>query len=211
VVESYVALMGESLAAGLPGMIIRLAGCNLNCAYCDTPYAREEEGEWFSTESLVDAVLDSGLGRALITGGEPLLQPRALGALLKALPDAGVDVLVETNGTLPLNNLPAQVVKVVDVKTPGARAGGEFLTKNLQWLTTKDQLKFVMVDRRDYDWACRFLHRHAPRQAPGNILFSPAFGRLPAEQLAEWMLKDRLPFRCHLQLHKLIWGDRRGV
>jgi len=213
--ESYGCLLGESLAVGLPAYLVRFSGCNLDCRYCDTAYARTEPGEERSVDDILAQVRSSGLGRVLLTGGEPMLQADAVVALCQSLVRDRVEVLVETNGTLPLDRLPSKVVKVVDVKTPGALPGASpppFLDANLECLGGADQLKVVLSSIQDYDWAVAFLAARSPLPLPpANVLFSPAWGQLGPAELADRMLQDRLPFRFHLQVHKVVWGERRGT
>jgi 7-carboxy-7-deazaguanine synthase len=212
--ELHACILGESLLAGLPASLIRLAGCNLRCKYCDSSYSYEESGEMTSVESIVERVQTDGFRRALITGGEPMLQPDEAVHLMDRLLQSEIEVMLETNGTLPLGRVPAAVIKVVDVKTPGAlteSAPLEMIVGNLAWLNPEDQLKFVITDRDDYLWALEFLKAHPIELAPGSILFSPAWGSLEPATLADWMLEDKTPWRFQLQLHKAVWGDIRGV
>jgi 7-carboxy-7-deazaguanine synthase len=209
--ELYPCLLGESLDAGLAAALVRLSGCNLDCSYCDTIHARREDPEVVPVEALVDRIVRLGLPRALITGGEPLLQKEAVVKLSRLLLEQGLEVMLETNGTISLADVPAGVVKVVDVKTPGAEAGMPFLEENVSLLTPRDQLKFVICDWIDYEWTVTFASSLRLPFPSSSVLLSPAAGSLKAGQLAEWMLNERSPYRFHLQMHKTVWGDRRGV
>jgi 7-carboxy-7-deazaguanine synthase len=209
--ELYDCHMGEGTAVGLPAVLVRLAGCNVRCRYCDSRYACDEPGQPREIDDVVADILARPAPLVLVTGGEPMLQQEAVLALAGQLHHHGRHVVVETNGTLPLAPLPPFVEKVVDVKTPGAAVMPPFDLGNLAHLQPHDQLKFVLSDRADYDFAVAFLARHRPPLAPGNILFSPAFGLLDPRHLSLWMLEDAIPFRFHLQVHKAVWGDKRGV
>jgi 7-carboxy-7-deazaguanine synthase len=209
--EIYPCIVGESLQAGLPATLVRLSGCNLACDYCDSRYACVESGQRRGVEEVASALAASPLPRTLITGGEPMLQEDAVVELAAALLRTGHEVLLETNGTLPLARVPAAVIKVVDVKTPGAQAGVPFLAENYRFLQPHDQLKLVLTGREDYVWAKGFLAAFPPPVPLGNVLFSCAWNRLAPARLAEWLLADRLPVRLHVQFHKVLFGERRGV
>jgi 7-carboxy-7-deazaguanine synthase len=206
--ETFVSLCGESTRQGLPAWFARLSGCNLRCAWCDTPYAWDE-GERRSIKALVKAAKRSGAKLAVVTGGEPLLQANA-GRLISALADAGLTVLVETNGVVPLAGFDRRAHYIVDVKPPSAKAGIPFLVANLRQLRPQDELKFLVADRRDFRFAVDFVKRHRlDGRCP--LLISPVFGRIDPKQLAEWVLSAPVAFRLQLQLHKLLWGpDARG-
>ncbi len=209
VCETFVSLMGESSFAGLPGVFIRLSGCNLRCRYCDTTYAYSG-GVERSIESLVAEAQASGFNVVLVTGGEPLLQedcPR----LLTALVDRGFEVLLETNGSRPLATVPTQVHRIMDLKCPSSGMTAHNYLRNLDDLTPHDELKFVMADRRDFDWALEIMAPYKPWERH-KVLMSPVFGILPPNDLAAWILAAKLPLRLNLQLHKYIWSpDARGV
>jgi 7-carboxy-7-deazaguanine synthase len=209
VCETFVSLMGESSFAGLPGVFIRLSGCNLRCRYCDTAYAYSG-GTERSIESLVIEAEASGFSLVLVTGGEPLLQedcPR----LLTALVDRGFYVLLETNGSRPLDTVPTQVHRIVDLKCPSSGMAAHNYLTNLDDLTSGDELKFVVADRHDFDWALQKLAPHKLWERH-EVLVSPVFGVLPPSTLAAWILAAKLPLRLNLQLHKYIWSpDTRGV
>lgn len=219
ITEIFHSIQGESTRAGLPCVFVRLTGCNLRCRWCDTEYAFFG-GQRRSLEEVEQAVAAYGCGLAEITGGEPLLQAPAVAALAERLQARGMTVLVETSGERDLSPLPAGAVRIVDVKCPGSGEAGSFRESNLALLHSGDELKFVLSDRADYEFARSFLADHGwrePGQARPALLFSPAFrkdasGERGASQcqldprvLAEWILADRLPVRLSLQVHKFIW------
>lgn len=207
--ETFISLMGESSFAGLPGFFIRLSGCNLRCRYCDTPYAYRG-GRERSIESLVAEAKASGHRLVLVTGGEPLLQEECL-PLLTALVKEGFRVLLETNGSRPLREVDPLVHRILDLKCPGSGMSTHNYMANLDVLTPRDELKFVISDRRDLDWAMETMAPHRLWERHG-ILFSPVFGVLPPRELAAWIVAAGLPVRLNLQLHKYIWPpDTRGV
>lgn len=207
--EIYAGIQGESTYAGLPCVFIRLSGCNLRCLYCDTTYSYEE-GMEMSQDAVVDSVRHHGLGLVEITGGEPLLQ-HDIKELATSLLDFGYKVLVETNGTLDISGIDCRAIVIMDVKTPGSGAPDSVCKENFDFLKKSDELKFVITDRADYDWAVRVIGKYG-LSGKCVILFSPAFGRLCPEELAGWIINDRLNVRFNLQLHKYMYGpDRRGV
>lgn len=207
--EIFYSIQGESTYAGLPCVFIRLAGCNLSCAWCDTPYAREAEG---ATEMTVDTVLREaakyGCRTCELTGGEPLMQSEAF-ETAQRLVEGGYTVLVETNGSVPLAGLDKRVVKIVDVKCPSSGQAGSFLMANLGHITREDEVKFVIAGREDYEFAKRFLEE-CLKDSTLKILFAPVTPDLDPKELAQWILSDGLPVRFQLQLHKYIWGNERG-
>jgi 7-carboxy-7-deazaguanine synthase len=207
--EIFAGIQGESSYAGLPCVFIRMSGCNLRCLYCDTSYSYEG-GEEMTADEIIETVNRFGLGLVEITGGEPLLQAD-IKMLIVRLLDLGYKMLVETNGTLDISGIDQRVVVIMDVKTPGSGAPNSFLRENFDMLKKNDELKFVLTDRNDYDWAVRTVREYGLlEKCP--ILFSPAFGRLSPEELAVWIIRDRLNVRLNLQLQKYIYGpDRRGV
>jgi len=209
VCETFLSLMGESTLAGLPAFFIRLTGCNLRCVYCDTTYAYEGGEEW-TVASLVAAAQASPTGLVVITGGEPLLQEDTV-QLAKDLSESGLEVILETNGSFSVQELDPRVRRVVDVKCPGSGMSEKNLWSNLEVLTPRDEVKFVVTDRADFDWALRVmsLYRLVGRLP---VLISPVFGVVPLPDAAAWILESRLPLRLNLQLHKYIWGPEvRGV
>jgi 7-carboxy-7-deazaguanine synthase len=207
--EIFAGIQGETSFVGLPFSFVRLTGCNLRCRYCDTTYAYDD-GEEFSLDEVVARASFFGIPRVTVTGGEPLLQPEAF-PLVSTLLDGGRTVLVETNGTLPLAPLDPRAVKIMDVKCPDSGEAEKTLWENFAALTPRDEVKFVIASGEDYRYAREVLKRYG-KERTFTALISPAFGLLPPEQLAGWMVGDRLDARFQLQLHKLVWGpDRRGV
>jgi 7-carboxy-7-deazaguanine synthase len=207
--EIFTSIQGESSRQGLPFSFVRLTGCNLRCIYCDTTYAYEG-GRLMDIQEIATEVEKRGLARTLITGGEPLIQDETP-ELIDLLANRGFGVSLETNGSFPLSSLNSSCTKIVDVKTPGSGAGGSFLEDNLSCLGEDDEIKFVLTCREDFDFARTFIDEKL-RDFPGTVLFSPAWGLLKAETLAQWMIKERLDLRLNLQLHKFIFGSgKRGV
>ena len=207
--EIYYSLLGEASFSGQPGLLIRLSGCNLRCRYCDTTYAYEG-GEERSIAALVAAAQANQARLALVTGGEPLLQEESL-ELMTALADAGLTVLLETNGSRPIASVDSRVHRIVDLKCPSSGMADHNYLDNLNDLRTGDELKLVVSNREDFDWALHLLlSLHPWERFP--VWFSPVFGVLPPQELAAWILERRLPLRLNLQLHKYIWGpEARGV
>jgi len=206
VAETFLSLQGESTWAGLPCFFIRLAGCNLDCRDCDTRAARDPGvGRDAAIADLVAAARASGVPLAEVTGGEPLAQA-GTPALCRALVAAGLTVLVETNGSLPLGDLPPEAIRIMDVKSPSSGMAERLRPANFAELRPQDEVKFVLADRADFDHACRILREHRLAERTGKLLFSPAWGRLDPAGLAAWILAERLPVRLQLQLHKILWG-----
>jgi len=210
--ETFSSVQGESTHAGRLCFFIRLAGCNLGCAYCDTPEAKApSSGLEVSVAELVRLAEESGLKLVEITGGEPLLQD-ATPALCAALLARNFEVMVETNGSLPISTLPEGVVRVMDCKCPSSGESGSNLHGNFAFLTAKDEVKFVIGGREDYDFALSLIRSERLDAKTRNLLLSPVAGRLDHQLLASWMLEDKVPARFHIQLHKIIWGqDAKGV
>lgn len=207
--EIFLSIQGESTYAGLPFVFVRLSGCNLACNWCDTPYARGGEGaEEMTIDGIVSAVERFRCRSAEITGGEPLMQ-EGTKALAKRLLDKGYRVLVETNGSVDLGGLDEKAVKIIDVKCPSSGHGGSFLIKNLDYLTRDDEIKFVIGDRNDYDFAKGFMEDFL-KDKTSKVLLAPVKPLIDPKDLAEWILKDALPVRLQLQMHKYIWGDEKG-
>jgi 7-carboxy-7-deazaguanine synthase len=205
--EIFHSLQGEADAVGYPTVFVRLTGCPLRCQYCDTEYAFHT-GDWFDLDAIVDKVRSYGAHYVCVTGGEPLAQPNCL-KLLERLCDAGFQVSLETSGAMDIAAVDARVSRVVDVKTPGSNEAARNRIENFELLTLRDQLKFVICSREDYDWSKAFLQEHAlPEHC--RILFSPSYNQVSPTALAEWILADRLPVRFQLQLHKILWGDVPG-
>jgi 7-carboxy-7-deazaguanine synthase len=209
VAELFTSLQGESHWAGYPCAFVRLAGCNLDCSYCDTPYAKVG-GEERAVAAVADEVLATGAAMAEVTGGEPLTQPGTL-PLLRALRGAGLRVLLETNGSLPVDGVPPGIRIILDLKTPGSGMADRNRWENLARLKPEDEVKFVLCDRVDYEWARSVVKEYRLR-ARCRVDFSPVVGRLDPAALAEWIVEDRLDVRLQLQLHKILWPNRdRGV
>ena len=208
VCETFYSLMGESTRVGLPAFFIRLSGCNLRCRYCDTTYAYEE-GRQTTVAALLQAAGDFPTRLVLVTGGEPLLQEDTP-ALLKVLVGAGFEVCLETNGSLPIDRVERKVHRLLDVKCPASGMAGENRWENLEVLTSKDEVKFVVGDRDDFSWAVEVITKYGlPGRLP--LLISPVFGQVPAQEAAAWILKSRLPLRLNMQMHKYLWGaEARG-
>jgi 7-carboxy-7-deazaguanine synthase len=225
ITEIYKSLQGESTYAGLPCVFVRLTGCNLRCTWCDSEYTFKG-GQKMTSDEVMAAVMrlrPSG-GLVEITGGEPMLQERDLVPFMKSLADRGYTVLLETSGERPLQNVPHEVIKIVDVKCPDSGEGETFHLENLKALTSRDEMKFVLASRTDYEFACDFVRRHNLTEKVNAVLFSPAFRKdatgardsshclLDPQQLAEWMIADDIPARLGLQMHKFIWDPAvKGV
>lgn len=207
--EIFRSIQGESSFAGLPFYFIRLTGCNLRCRYCDTTYAYEQ-GEQMEVSAIVEK-LDPQKGKnVLITGGEPLLQPETPQLVEKLIAER-FRVLVETNGSLDIGTLPSKTHRVVDFKCPSSGHEKDNLIRNISLLTERDEVKFVISDRRDYDWAKQFISQYYIDEKVG-ILMSPVDALLEPSALAAWILEDAKEIRLNLQLHRVIWPDRnRGV
>jgi len=207
VTEIFLSIQGESRTVGWPTVFVRLTGCPLRCRWCDTAYAFQG-GRRRSVEEVVAQVAGFAVGHVTVTGGEPLAQPACL-ELLERLADTGMEVSLETSGAMDLSRVDPRVVKVMDLKPPGSGETARNRLANLDCLTPKDQVKFVIADRTDYQWSRALVARYRlPERC--EVLFSPVAGELPPRQLAEWILEDRLPVRFQLQLHKLLWGDVPG-
>ncbi len=205
--EIFHSLQGEADAAGFSTVFIRLTGCPLRCRYCDTEYAFHA-GEWQDIDRIVEQVAGFDTPHVCVTGGEPLAQPNCHN-LLTRLCEAGHLVSLETSGAMDIGGVDARVVRVVDVKTPGSGEASRNRVENFALLTPRDQLKFVICSREDFDWSKAYLEQHA-LAGRCQILFSPSYTQVPATQLAEWILAERLPVRFQLQLHKILWGDVPG-
>jgi len=203
VTEIFYSIQGESLHAGLPCAFIRLSGCNLRCRYCDTAYAYEP-GTEMGIEEAIQKIEAFQCPLVEVTGGEPLLQPDTPVLITKFL-DRGFQVLLETNGTLDIAPVDPRCIRIVDIKCPGSGESEKTNFSNLDQLTPADQLKFVLTDRTDYDYAKNLLMDKWRKEHPAPVLFSPAAGMLDPAFLAQWILSDRLAVRLQLQLHKIIW------
>jgi 7-carboxy-7-deazaguanine synthase len=205
--EIFFSLQGETSRSGLPTVFVRLTGCPLRCGYCDTAYAFHE-GESQPLSSILEQVATYSPRYVTVTGGEPLAQKNCI-ALLKQLCDAGYSVSLETSGAIDIAEVDARVSRIVDIKTPGSGEVTKNLWQNIPLLTAQDELKFVLCDEADYLWAREQLQQRALEKIC-PILFSPVYETLQPAQLAEWILRDRLPVRMQVQLHKVLWGATRG-
>ena len=205
--EIFYSLQGEADTVGIPTVFVRLTGCPLRCQYCDTEYAFHG-GEWWDLEAVVHKVQELGGRYVCVTGGEPLAQKSCL-ILLTRLCEAGCRVSLETSGAMSLDGVDERVVRVVDVKTPGSREEPRNRYAELARLGAKDLVKFVICDRGDYEWS-RAKVRELGLEGRCSVLFSPSHEQLPARQLADWILEDRLPVRFQIQLHKYLWGNVPG-
>ncbi|MDX9873522.1 MAG: 7-carboxy-7-deazaguanine synthase QueE [Spongiibacteraceae bacterium] len=208
ITEIFYSLQGETRTLGLPTVFVRLTGCPLRCTYCDTAYAFHG-GERLELAAILESVASYQPRYVTVTGGEPLAQPGCL-ALLTALCDAGYEVSLETSGALSTQGVDPRVVTVLDLKTP---ASGELHRNdydNIERLQPHDQVKFVICDRQDYEWARLQVDRFRLTERVADVLYSPSFGQQDATELAEWILRDRLQVRFQLQLHKLLWQDAPG-
>jgi 7-carboxy-7-deazaguanine synthase len=208
--EIFFSIQGESTWAGRPCAFVRLTGCDLRCSWCDTEYAFHE-GRTMPVEEVAVQLLGYGCDLVEVTGGEPLLQA-AVHPLIARLLDAGLTVLVETSGASDVSRLDTRAIKVMDLKCPGSGEAARNLWSNLEHLTPRDEVKFVIADRADYEWARDVTRRHNLSARVNAVLMSCAFGQLEPALLAGWILGDRLPVRMQLQMHKHIWApDARGV
>ncbi len=207
ITEIFLSLQGESRTVGIPTVFVRLTGCPLRCLYCDTAYAFKG-GEPVDLDDVLQRVAVYGVRYVTVTGGEPLAQPGCL-ELLTALCDRGYDVSLETSGAFDVAAVDARVVKVLDLKTPASGESARNLWANLEHLAPRDQVKIVVCDRADYEWARAQLVEHDLARRC-EVLLSPSYGQLEAHALAEWILHDRLPVRFQIQLHKVLWGEERG-
>ena len=207
VTELFYSLQGESVSAGIPTVFVRLTGCPLRCSYCDTEYAFTG-GEWMTCGDILSRVADYACDYVTVTGGEPLAQRRCFDLLIR-LCDAGYRVSVETGGAHDISAIDPRVTRVMDLKTPASGECERNLYSNMEWLRSRDQVKMVICGRDDYEWAKRQLVKHRVTSRC-EVLFSPAWQRQNATELAEWILADRLPVRLQLQLHKFLWGDVPG-
>lgn len=205
--EIFFSLQGETSRSGLPTVFVRLAGCPLRCDWCDTTYSFTG-GETWTIADILDKVASYGTPYVTVTGGEPLAQKNCL-ALLTALCNAGYDVSLETSGAFDVSGVDTRVSRIMDIKPPGSGEVDRNRWENLGLLNKDDEIKFVLADRNDYEWALAVMRRDDfPLEVP--VLFSPVYGRLEARTLADWMLKDKVAARLQVQLHKLLWGEERS-
>jgi 7-carboxy-7-deazaguanine synthase len=205
--EIFFSLQGEGLRVGLPTVFVRLTGCPLRCGYCDTAYAFQG-GQWMEIGEILATVAAHPTRHVTVTGGEPLAQKASLD-LMAALCDAGYDVSLETSGALAIDAVDPRVSRIVDLKTPGSGEVTRNLLANIDQLTQRDEVKFVLVDDADYRWSAEMVARHRLSER-SEVLFSVAHGQLQPRDLAEWILRDGLPVRMQIQLHKYLWGEEKG-
>lgn len=207
ITEIFFSLQGESRSMGMPTVFIRLTGCPLRCGYCDTTYAFQG-GEWMTLDDIIMRVKQHSARYVTVTGGEPLAQKPCLD-LLKQLCDRGYHVSLETSGALDVSQVDSRVIKVMDLKTPGSGEQDKNRYENIECLTPYDQVKFVICDEADYDWSKSMLEQYDLSQRC-EVLFSPSYGSMKATVLADWIIRDELPVRFQLQLHKILWGEEAG-
>jgi 7-carboxy-7-deazaguanine synthase len=207
ITEIFYSLQGESTTVGIPTVFIRLTGCPLRCQYCDTSYAFTGGDQWL-IDNVLEQVSSHGASHVTVTGGEPLSQANCH-TLLARLCDAGYQVSLETSGAIDVSDVDQRVMKVMDIKTPGSRESDRNLYANFEHLQGDDQVKFVLCDRSDYDWAKNCIDEYAISETC-EVLMSPSFSQLNPTELADWILQDRLNVRMQLQLHKILWGDEAG-
>jgi 7-carboxy-7-deazaguanine synthase len=205
--EIFHSLQGEANAVGFPTVFVRLTGCPLRCQYCDTEYAFHA-GDWHDLQAVIAKVREFGTRHVCVTGGEPLAQPNCL-KLLRRLCDEGFDVSLETSGAMDVGAVDARVARVIDVKTPDSGEAARNRLENFPLLTARDQLKFVICSRADYEWSKSFIEQHRLGEKC-QVLFSPSYTQISPTTLADWILADRLSVRFQLQLHKILWGDVPG-
>ena len=205
--EIFLSLQGEARDAGWPTVFVRLTGCPLRCQYCDTAYAFHG-GEWWDIDAILTEVARHGVRHVCVTGGEPLAQKRCLG-LLSRLCDAGHVVSLETSGALDIGEVDPRVSRVVDIKTPASMEAARNRWENLPLLTPHDQVKFVICDRADFEWARDIVAQHRLHERC-DVWFSPSFTQIQPRELADWIVTERLPVRYQLQLHKILWNDEPG-
>ena len=208
ITEIFLSLQGETRTTGLPTVFVRLTGCPLRCGYCDTSYAFQG-GSLLSIEEIMAQVADCGVEHVTVTGGEPLAQPDVL-VLLKQLCDAKYQVSLETSGALSVAGVDERVAKILDLKTPGSGECARNLYENIKFLTARDEVKFVICDRQDYDWSKQQIQRFKLHDTGAGLLLSPVADRLQTRELAEWIIADRLKVRLQIQLHKLLWGNEKA-
>jgi len=205
--EIFASVQGESSRTGLPTVFVRLTGCPLRCVWCDTEYAFQG-GQTRSLEEVLDEVSSHGLKHVCVTGGEPLAQRSCL-ALLTALCDSGYSVSLETSGSLDIAAVDPRVSRIMDLKPPGSGESARNRLENIDLLQCSDEVKFVLADENDYEWAKGRIAEHALTERC-EVLLSPVQGQLDPTKLAEWIVRDRLPVRFQMQLHKILWHDARG-
>ena len=202
--EIYLSVQGESSYTGLPCVFVRLTGCNLRCIWCDTAYAFYE-GKSMSIDEIVGKVKNFGIKLIEITGGEPLMQENVY-PLMNGLIEKGFQVLLETGGSLSLEKVPRDIIKIMDIKCPGSGEHKNNNLDNLKFLETKDEVKFVILNRHDYEWSRDLIHKYKIHEI-AHILISPVYDKLELKEIVKWILEDKLPVRLQTQLHKAIWDE----
>lgn len=208
ITEIFYSLQGEARTVGFPTVFVRLTGCPLRCQYCDSEYAFFG-GERLALTEILEKVKSYNPRYVCVTGGEPLAQPNCL-PLLSALCDEGYEVSLETSGAMPVGEVDSRVSRVVDLKTPASGESSRNLYDNMPLLGFNDQVKFVICDRQDYEWARLKIDELNLVGRVGEVLFSPSFGQISQRELADWVVSDNLPVRFQLQLHKILWEDAPG-
>ncbi len=208
ITEIFYSLQGESRTIGLPTVFIRLTGCPLRCQYCDTTYAFKG-GELMTLDAIMEKVASYNPRYICVTGGEPLAQPDCI-SLLVELCNRGYEVSLETSGALDISKTDTRVSRVIDFKTPDSQEMHRNLYENVDFLTKNDQIKFVICSKNDYDWAKTKLIQYDLTERVGEIIFSPSYQQVKAQELADWIVADNLPVRFQLQLHKILWNDEPG-
>lgn len=208
ITEIFYSLQGESRTIGLPTVFIRLTGCPLRCQYCDTTYAFKS-GELMTLDAIMEKVASYNPRYICVTGGEPLAQPDCI-SLLVELCNRGYEVSLETSGALDISKTDTRVSRVIDFKTPDSQEMHRNLYENVDFLTKNDQIKFVICSKNDYDWAKTKLIQYDLTERVGEIIFSPSYQQVKAQELADWIVADNLPVRFQLQLHKILWNDEPG-
>ncbi|PCH60633.1 MAG: 7-carboxy-7-deazaguanine synthase QueE [Gammaproteobacteria bacterium] len=208
ITEIFCSIQGEARDVGFPTVFIRLTGCPLRCVWCDTEYAFHG-GETLEFDTILSRTAEFNACRVTVSGGEPLAQ-RSCVDLLRLLCDKGYLVSLETSGAMDVSEVDERVVKVIDVKPPGSGESSKNRLENFDHLTSKDQLKFVISDREDYDWSLKFIDQHGLAQRC-DILFSPVYKVMPAADLADWLIADQREIRLQIQLHKYLWGEVAGT
>jgi 7-carboxy-7-deazaguanine synthase len=208
--EIFCSIQGEGLDQGRPCVMVRLTGCNLRCSYCDTKYSFDE-GKSVSINSIIKKISSYGVNLVEITGGEPLMQKNTP-LLIKKLIDLGFETLIETNGTYDIGVLEGECVKIMDIKTPSSKMEKFNMYSNLEKLQNKDQLKFVVLDKNDFDFALDAIKTVKFKIRPENIIFSPVFNKTDLRELASWIIREKPDSRMQIQIHKVIWPESmRGV
>ncbi|MEN6512021.1 MAG: radical SAM protein [Chloroherpetonaceae bacterium] len=211
--EIFYSIQGEGTRAGLPCVFVRLQGCNLRCIWCDTPYALDikQIEEEITFQKILQQIQFFNCNFIEFTGGEPLMQPKSI-ELMNYLSENNYTVAIETGGSLLIDKLNSQIIKILDIKCPGSNMSKFNKFENFKFLNKKDEIKFVLNDQQDFDWAMEVVSAHNLFDIVDNVLFSPVFGKLESIDLAQWILESHLPIRLQLQIHKFIWEpSTRGV